>query len=41
MTRNTMRDFGADAAVVIAAFFARNAVVLIALSALSLIEFLD
>jgi hypothetical protein len=41
MTRNDMRDFGAETALVTAAFFVRNAVVLIALSAASLIAFLN
>lgn len=39
MTRRTMIDFGADTALIAAAFFVRNAAVLIALALALLIAF--
>jgi hypothetical protein len=39
VTRKTLLDFGADTAVITAAFVFRNAVVILALSAFALIAF--
>jgi hypothetical protein len=39
MTRRTMIDFGADTALITAAFFVRNAVVLVGLAAIVLVAF--
>ena len=41
MTRNSMLDFAADAALIIAAFFVRNAFVLIGLLAIQLAALLN
>ena len=41
MTQNSMLDIAADAALIIAAFFVRNAFVLIGLTAIQLAAFLN